>query len=269
MRKHARAALLSVVAFIAIPAISACSPSQQTSPVVSGAAGEALVIGTSGTYRPITFSEGGKLAGYDIDWGTAIGEEIGRPVQFVEGPLQGLVTGLQSGKYDLVMSSLTITPEREATIDFSEPYLADGVVAVVLEDAVQVDDIADLEGLTVGVIGGSGYQTTVEAIGGYADLVEYQDAPSGFADLKNGRIDVFAAGRIPATTYVENDDDPRSELEVRGEPYELLPAGVGIAKGNLDLKAQVDEAIAHIKAQRTGDRLAEKWFGFTIPGYTD
>lgn len=249
---------------------SATATSSEATETESAAAdAEPLIIGTSGTYNPITFSDGGTLTGYDIEWGEAIGEELGRPVEFVEGQLAGLLTGLQSGQYDLVMSALTITPERQEAIDFSDPYLADGVVAVVVEGSDVVPDISDLTGVKVGVIGGSGYHKAVEAIGGYTELVEYPDAPSGFADLKNGRIDVFAAGKIPATTFVTNDSTGGSALEIAGEPLELLPAAVGVAKGNEELQTQVSEAIAAIRADGRGDALATSWFGFTIPGFTD
>lgn len=250
-------------------ASATATASEATETESAAADGEPLIIGTSGTYNPITFSDGGTLTGYDIEWGEAIGEELGRPVEFVEGQLAGLLTGLQSGQYDLVMSALTITPERQEAIDFSDPYLADGVVAVVVEGSDVVPDISDLTGVKVGVIGGSGYHKAVEAIGGYTELVEYPDAPSGFADLKNGRIDVFAAGKIPATTFVTNDSTGGSTLEIAGEPLELLPAAVGVAKGNEELQTQVSEAIAAIRADGRGDALATSWFGFTIPGFTD
>ena len=249
---------------------SATATSSEATETESAAAdAEPLIIGTSGTYNPITFSDGGTLTGYDIEWGEAIGEELGRPVEFVEGQLAGLLTGLQSGQYDLVMSALTITPERQEAIDFSDPYLADGVVAVVVEGSDVVPDISDLTGVKVGVIGGSGYHKAVEAIGGYTELVEYPDAPRGFADLKNGRIDDYAAGKIPATTFVTNDSPGGSPLEIAGEPLELLPAAVGVAKGNEELQTQVSEAIAAIRADGRGDALATSWFGFTIPGFTD
>lgn len=234
-----------------------------------GSAENELVIGTSGTYKPITFSDGGELQGYDIDWANSIGEEIGRPVKIVEGQLQGLLTGLQSGKFDLVMSGLTITPERQESIDFSDVYLADGVVAVVPEENNTVKSIEDIDGLRVGIIGGTGYHQTVEDIGGYSDLIDYPDAPTAFADLKNGRIDVFAVGKIPAADFIDNDTTGGSTLKIVGEPYELLPSGVGLAKGDEDLKEDVDQAIASIKESGKGDDIAEEWLGFSIPGYSN
>lgn len=262
---------LAALAVIAtIPVLVACS-SDVAAPETaeSGTSSEPLIIGTSGTYNPITFSDGGTLAGYDIDWGNAIGEKLDREVEWVEGPLAGLLTGLQSSKYDLVMSALTMNDERKAAIDFSDAYLADGVVAVVGESNTTISSIEDLAGLRVGVIGGSGYQTAIEELGGYSELVEYTDAPTGFADLKIGRIDVFAAGKIPATTFVNNDTTGGEALKIAGEPLALLPAGVGIAKGDTELTEQVNAAIAEIKSDADGDAIAEKWFGFTIPGVTN
>lgn len=271
MKKSRTSTLLATFAALAaVSLLSACSSSSSATPdsSASAAASAPLVIATSGTYNPITFSDNGVLSGYDIDWGNAIGEQLGREVEWVEGPLAGLLTGLQSGKYDLVMSALTMTDERKAAIDFSDAYLADGVVAVVA-DSSPMTSIKDISGLRVGVIGGSGYQAAIEKLGGYSEIVEYTDAPTGFADLKIGRIDVFAAGKIPATTFIENDTTGGEALKIAGEPLELLPAGVGIAQGNDELLGQVNTAIAEIKSSGDGNAFAKKWFGFTIPGYTD
>ncbi|WP_183086136.1 transporter substrate-binding domain-containing protein [Mycetocola tolaasinivorans] len=265
--------ILAVASVLSLGLVTAgCSSTSEAAPASSGPASETekpFIIGTSGTYNPITFTDGGTLTGFDIDMGTAIAEKLGRPVKFVEGQLAGLLTGLQGGQYDAVMSSLTITPEREEAIAFSDPYLADGVVAVADTENSKVSDISHLDGLRVGVIGGSGYQKTIEKIGGYADLVEYPDAPSGFQDVKNGRIDIFASGKIPATTFVKADTTGGVPLDIAGEPYALLPAAVGIAKGNTELISQVNEAIAALRADGTAGKLADKWFGFGIPGFTD
>ncbi|MGW4352487.1 transporter substrate-binding domain-containing protein [Nocardia sp. NPDC004582] len=222
-----------------------------------------LVIATSGTYKPITFSEGGKLTGYDIDMGTEIGKRLGVRVEFVSGQLSGLLPGLNAGKFDAVMSGLLMTDQRKQSITFSDPYLADGTIAVVKSGTTKVTDITKLDGLKVGVIGGSATQTAIEKLGGYSELKEYPGGPEGFADVAAGRIDVFAAGRIAAMDYVKTSPKG-SELRTVGEIFNPLPAGVGLPKNDTTLKPRIDKAIADLAADGTITTLQRKWFGYTI-----
>ena len=222
-----------------------------------------LTVATTGTYKPMSFNEDGKLQGWDVDWANIFGEELGVKVEFVEGPVAGLVTGLQAGQFDVVMASLTITPERQQSIDFSTPYVADGVVATALASDTTVTDINNLDGLAVGMTAGSGYIPTVENIGGYTELKEYPGSPEAFADLVAGRIDAYLTGRISATTYTK-DSTGTDKVVVKGEPFELMPAGIGIQKGHDDLNAAISEIVEEKIEDGTFDELCEKWFGFSI-----
>lgn len=225
---------------------------------------ETLTIATSGTFRPITFSEGADLVGYDIEVGNEIASRTGYEMEWVSGQLSGLLPGLNGGKFDVVMSGLTMTDERRESITFTEPYMADGTVAVVLKDSDGIDDITNIDGYVVGVIGGSGTQSHVESIGGYAELRQYPGAPEGFTDVAAGRIDAFAAGRIAAEDYIANTPDGES-LEIVGELFGMMPAGVGLPKDDPnELKPLFDEAIAEMWADGTLHELQEKWFGREI-----
>ena len=244
--------------------LTACSSGASAAGGATDAPKDTFTVATTGMYKPMNFTANGTLQGYDIDWANAIGDELGMDVEFVEGQLTGLLTGLQSDRYDAVMSSLTITDERKQSIDFSDPYVADGVIATALASNSKVTDINNLDGLVVGITGGSGYMKTIEEIGGYTELKEYPGAAEAFADLKAGRIDVYAVGRIPANDFIMSDTDAGDPVVLAGEPFSLLPAGVGIRKGNTALVAEVNDAIAALKADGTYDELTEKWFGFTL-----
>ncbi|MGS2810461.1 transporter substrate-binding domain-containing protein [Nocardia sp. MW-W600-9] len=223
-----------------------------------------LVFATSGTFRPITFSEAGELTGYDIEVGKEITQRAGYDVEFVSGQLSGLLPGLNAGKFDAVMSGLTMTDQRKQSITFSEPYLADGTVAVVTAGNTAVKEITQLGGLVVGVIGGSATQTVIEKVGGYAELKEYPGAPEGFADVAAGRVDVFAAGRIAAEDFIKNSPKG-AELKIVGQVHAMMPAGVGLPKDDkAGLKTKFDAAIAAMWTDGTLQRLQQKWFGHPI-----
>lgn len=255
-RKAAFAATMAALALAA----TGCSTSSGTA---DAAVREKFTIATSGTFRPITFSDSGKLTGFDIEVGTLIAEKLGMEAEFVEGQLAGLLPGLNAGKFDAVMSGLTMTDARKESITFSTPYLADGAVAVVAAGNTTVTGVSQLDGLVVGAIGGSGTETDVKALGGFTELKAYPGAPEGFADVAAGRIEVFATGRIAAENFMKNSP-LASQLKIVGDVYGTKPAGIGLPKSDTELKPKVDAAIEELKADGTLEELNMKWFGFTV-----
>jgi len=224
-----------------------------------------LVIATSGNFRPITFmNESGQLDGLDIELGKLIAEKIGVEAEFVPGNISGLIPGLVAGKFDLVMSGLLATDERKKSIDFSVPYGKDGTIGVVKADNTTITDVTKLEGLVVGVIGGSGTHSVVKEIGGYKELKEYPGNAEAFTDLKAGRIDIYATGRLAANDFIKNDKSDQP-LKLVGEVHAMKDMGVGINKGEEELKALIDELIQEKMNDGTIDELAIKWTGAALP----
>lgn len=224
-----------------------------------------LTVATSGTFKPNTFTnQNGELDGYDIDWAKMIAEKIGVDVEFITGDLAGLVPGLVAGRYDVILSGLIMTDERREVIDFSERYKVDGGIAMVREDNTEVSDVRNLDGLVVGVIGGSGYMEDVQEIGGYKELKEYPGSPEAYIDLKAGRIDVYVVAKGGASDFLMTDKEAPL-LKLVGEIYNEKYSGVGIPKGETELKQLIDQLIAEKKTDGTYDQLALKWFGFEIP----
>jgi ABC-type amino acid transport substrate-binding protein len=220
-----------------------------------------LTIATTGTFRPITFmNEKGELDGVDIEIGKLIADKLGVKAEFIPGNLAGLIPGMIDGKFDLVMSGTTKTAEREKIINFSETYLSLGTIAVVKEANTSVKDVTKLEGLVVGVISGSGTQKVITELGGYKKLVEYPGHAEAIMDLKAGRIDVYAAGSIAANDYIRNDKsgDP---VKVVGNVYKKLEIGVGMRKGEDELKEIIDSLIQEKKKDGTIAKIMEKWIG--------
>ncbi|MGG5173883.1 transporter substrate-binding domain-containing protein [Pseudarthrobacter sp. J1763] len=258
--RKSKAAVVAALAAITLAA-SGCSATSSAS--AEAGSKEKFTIATSGTFRPITYSDGGKLTGFDIEVGTLIAEKLGMEPEFVEGQLSGLLPGLNSGKFDAVMSGLIMTETRKKSITFSTPYLADGAVAVVKKDNTTVTGLTKLDGLVAGVIGGSGTESDVKDIGGFKELKAYPGAPEGFADVAAGRIEVFAAGKIAAENFMKNSP-VAADLKIVGDVYGMKPAGVGLPKNDTEMKPKVDKIINELIADGTIAKLNEKWFGFTV-----
>src|SRR5687767_8917702 len=106
-----------------------------------------LRIGTEGTYAPFTFHDAsGALVGFDVEIGQEVAKRIGVEAQFVEGPWDGLIAGIDANRYDVVINQVGITEERQQKYDFSEPYIASKAALVVRGDNEEIKAFGDLAG---------------------------------------------------------------------------------------------------------------------------
>ncbi|WP_028562773.1 substrate-binding periplasmic protein [Paenibacillus pinihumi] len=221
-----------------------------------------IVIGTGGNYRPFNYmNEKNELIGFDIEWGKIIAEGLGVKPEFVTGQFSGLTPGLLAGKFDILLAGVNVTDERKKSVDFTEPYARDGVVAVInREGGNNPADIHDLKDKVVGVIGGATAQAVVKNIGGYKEMKEYPGGTELFKDLINKRVDLVSIGRDAAGDYIKTSPDG-SKLEIAGEPYTIVDVAIPLRKNNTALKEAIDKIILEKKQDGTYQKLAQEHFG--------
>src|SRR5690606_26701311 len=151
-------------------------------------AGE-IRIGTEGTYAPFTFHDASGLTGFDVEMGRAIAERLGVKARFVEGKWDGLIAGLDVGRYDAVMNQVGITEARQAKYDFSDPYISSAAVLIVREDNTEIKDFDDLRGrLSATTLSGT-----------IANLAQAAGPPVVALQGFNQSIDLLLSGRVDAT----------------------------------------------------------------------
>ena len=149
----------------------------------SAVAAKTLVVAGHCGYPPMEYLNDKKVpTGYSIDYIKEVAKRAGFDMKFRDVAWDGIFAGLASGNYDILASSTTITPERQKTFDFSDPYY--GVVqAVVMAKGKKIDSLAGLKGLTVGSqIGITGVFVLQKANVG-AKIKEYDDIGLAFEDL--------------------------------------------------------------------------------------
>lgn len=223
-----------------------------------------IVIATGGNYRPYNYMDSSnQLVGYDIDWGNEIAKELGVKAEYITGQFSGLIPGLVAKKFDILLAGVNITDERKQSIDFSDPYSEDGVVAVIKKGSGSVKSISEISGKVVGANSGSAFEAAVKNIGKYKELKPYPGPPESFADLIAGRIDAVAIGKISATDYIKNAPYGK-DIEIVGEPFDTKQVGVALRKNNPELQEAINKIIADKKKDGTYDKLAMKHFGFTL-----
>ncbi|MGN6254420.1 MAG: transporter substrate-binding domain-containing protein, partial [Solirubrobacterales bacterium] len=113
-----------------------------------GGGGEKLVVGSDIPYPPFEQGKPGNYTGFDIELMEAIGERIGREVEFQDTSFETIFRDVAQGKFDAVISAATITEEREKVVDFSNPYYL-SEQAVLVKEGSPIKSLEELEGKTV------------------------------------------------------------------------------------------------------------------------
>jgi len=217
-----------------------------------------LKVGTEGTYAPFTFHDAsGALTGFDVEIARAIASRIGVKAEFVEGKWDGLIAGLDAQRYDAVINEVSITPARQVKYDFSAPYIVSKTVLVVRSDNTSIKVVTDLKGKKAAESLTSNFGQLAQKYG--AVLV----ATDGF----NQSADLVQAGRADATfndslSFLDfKKHRPDAKLKVAATDPSSDASGVIIRKGNPELLAAINHALAQIKADGTYQRISHKYFG--------
>jgi polar amino acid transport system substrate-binding protein len=226
-----------------------------------------LIVGTAIT-KPFVFLDPDTetLVGFDIGVAEWIADELGVKIEWVEMPFAALIPSLRDRKVDMTIAAMYITPEREALVNFAEPYIDTGLVMVVspeLQD--RVETAQDLGGLRVGVkIGATGAQLTQDLIarGIALESKEYKHTLDSLLDLEVGRVDVVFNDYLNTLVYLQ---DSQSDLKIvtddAGQVNFLSHVGLGIAVHEDDqaLLGAINAALIEMKRDGVLDRLYETW----------
>ena len=216
-----------------------------------------LRIGTDATYPPFETAEGDQFSGFDIDIANAVARELGVRAVYRNASFDGIFPALQNGTFDLVISAVTITPERAAAMLFSDPYYDAGQLIVTRADTKGVQTPDDLRGKRVGVQINTTGQFELEKRGG-VEAVKYNSIDLALLDLRNGRVDVVV-GDAPTLRYMIRQSF--RELKPVGEPFTNEKYGMAMAQGSTDLQPAVNDALRKIKQNGESARIYDKWFG--------
>ena len=218
-----------------------------------------IKIGVKYDVPPFGFlnPQSGEVEGFDVDLGRAIAEELGVEPNFIEAISDNRIPFLEDGTADLILSTMTITRERNKEIEFSEPYfIARGRVLVPKGSDIQgVEDIGS--GDTVCTALGSTYADTLKSEAPEAELRLVDEYSSCLELLQNGAVDAVSTDDVILTGMIIQDDN----LELVGAPFTFEPYGAGIRKGDTEFKAFVDEVIAQYKQDGSWDQAYQKWVG--------
>ncbi|QGY33065.1 lysine/arginine/ornithine ABC transporter substrate-binding protein [Pantoea cypripedii] len=239
-----------------------------SSPAVMAKEWNEIRIATEGTYKPFSYIADGKLTGFDVDIANALCEKMKAKCTIVSQEWDGMIPGLMSGKYDAIVASMSITPEREKKIDFSDKYYATPARFITTKDSdIKETTPESLKGKTVGVQVSTAQATYLEDKYKGTDIKMYKTVDDADMDLANGRIDLVFSDAAILSDWMKSSDGLCCHFvgtEVRDQQYFGVGKGVGVRKSDSDLRDQFNAAIKAIIADGTFDRINKKYFDFSI-----
>jgi arginine/ornithine transport system substrate-binding protein len=239
---------------------------------VSLAQDKELKVAIDPTYEPFTFKTGdGKPTGFDVDIANAVCEQIKRKCVFVEQVWDSMIPGLQAKKYDVIISSMSITADRLKVIDFTDKYY-NTPSRVVLKKDVKFTGPASIKGKKIGVLKGSTQEKyamgELKTVG--VEVVPYEAQDQVYLDIKSGRLDGTVADFVEVTggflSKPEGKDYQLVGPELYIEKYFGIGAGFGLRKGDAALKKELNGAITALRGNGAYQKVNDKYFKFDVYG---
>ena len=255
MKKHLVIFLVIMVGMIGLSSLAMASTLDDIK------ARGTIIIGTDATYPPMEYhDEAGNMIGFDIDLGNAIAELLGVKAEFIDTAWDGIFPALDSKKFDIIMSSTSITEERLKSKDMSDPYYQTSQAIAIRKDDDSIKGPEDLVGKVVAVQIGTTGDFAVSEIEGIKEIKRFDTTDKAYMEVMNKRADAvvndysevsFRMTLLPdmkvAATFKEGEDI----------------YGVTMRKGETELLAAINEAIAKLKESGKYQEIHDKWF--TVP----
>ena len=225
------------------------------------AAQEEIKFAMEATYAPFEYmDENNQIQGFDVDLANALCEEMKATCTFHNQAFDSLIPALKFKRYDAAISAMDITEARLQQVNFSDAYYDNSAAFISIEG--KVADQAALEGKRIGVQNGSTHQSyLLEQLPGVT-AVPYSSYQDAFIDMKNGRIDsVFGDTAVVAEWFKKEDNLTYVGDQVTNQEYFGNGFGIAVNKSNQELVAQLNKALAAVKANGEYDKIFNKYFG--------
>jgi len=208
---------------------------------------------------PYSFvDESNNVVGFDVDVAEEIASRIGiDEVEFIVGTFQTFIPGLQSDKWDVVVSGLTITEERQEQVDFSCPYQVNDVAIFVAQGVEGIEEEADLAGRRIAVTAGDTQEEQANQIEG-ATVLTYDNATLALSDVAAGRADAYIGSKFTGAYLADQNNLDVSPAE--GYLSREINA-MAFPKGQEELIAAADEALAEMIDDGTLSDISREWLG--------
>jgi polar amino acid transport system substrate-binding protein len=251
---------------------NANSPKASTSPAVStaeqilghaptGLAKEIVdrgyvIVADDANYPPQSIlQKDGTLVGFDVDVAKKVASLLGLQVKFVNPAWDSIPTGLQVGRFDVSIGSMSPTPERRKSVDFADPYALSAAVIMTKAGTPGLDTVASLAGKKIGTGAATSYyywlQKNTDAV-----IKSYTSSIDTFPDLQNGRLD----GVMTAAPSAQAAIAAGKPFQITGKPFLYEDICFAIKKGEPDWLALLNYTVAQMHSDGSLTAMSQHWY---------
>ena len=219
-----------------------------------------FITALTGKFPPFSYYDNtGNLAGFDVDVSREIAGRINRKSRIIATEWDGILAGLLAEKYDAIIGSMSITPVREQSVDFSSPYYHSGAQLFVHRDNPdKIYSISECSGLRIAVVLGETYQHFLEEKFSGVEVVTLKSGAEIFAMLEQKRITGFVTDRLVGAWQIKEAGRPFVPV---GEMLYRERIGIAVRKDTPDLLQQINTALVAMEDDGTMQRIHRRYFG--------
>jgi lysine-arginine-ornithine-binding protein len=231
--------------------------------------GPPLKMGVEGAYPPFNFVDAaGKVEGFDVDIGEAICKRLKRSCEWVVVQWDGLIPALEAGKFDVLMSSMTITEERKQQVLFSRPYYFSYGMMIARKGSGLAFSSEGLKGRTVGVQAATTHEHWLrDRFGEAVELHGYPSSDEMFLDFRNGRLDAVFAEAPAMVPWMEANGGVGAYEQIGPDITDAAlgtEIGIAVRKDDTPLADAINTALDGIIADGTFRTIAKRYFSFEL-----
>lgn len=222
-----------------------------------------ITVAMEGTWSPWTYhDDNNDLVGYDVEVAQNIAEKLGVEAEFVEGAWDGLLAGLDAGRYDIMVNGVGVTEERKEKYNFSTPYAYNKTVVIVRDDYDEISSMEDLKGKKTANTISSNYATIAESYG--ASVTGVDDLNQTIELLLSNRIDATLNAEVVFTDYTSVHPDAKIKIAAYSDEAEAIAIPIRKGDDTATLLEAVNDALDDMAKDGTLTELSEKYFGTDI-----
>ena len=221
-----------------------------------------LRVGMEPGYMPFELkNQKGQIIGFDVDMATRMAKAMGVELELVDTAWDGIIPALLTGKFDVIMSGMTLTQERNMSINFAPPYIVIGQSILIKKDLAgtikSYKDLNDAKYTIASKLGTTGEQATKRMIPN-AKYISYETEQEGVLELVNGKIDAFIYD-LPYNA-VAIGQKGQGKIAHLDTPFTFEPLAWAVRKGDPDILNWMENFMYQIKNDGTYDKIYHKWF---------
>ena len=213
-----------------------------------------LTMGTNAAFPPYEYYDGDTIVGIDAEIAQALADKLGLNLEIVDMDFSSIVTAVQTGKVDVGIAGMTVDPEREKNVDFTDSY-ATGVQVIIVPEDSDITSVDDLDGKLIGVQEGTtGHQYCSEDYGDDM-VIAYTNGATAVQALLQGKVDCVVIDEQPAISFVEANEG----LKILDTEYVVEDYAIAVSKDNPGLKEAINTALGELIEDGTVQGILDKY----------